>query len=76
MLTGSDSQEDTSRDNAGGSGVHSGGLATTEGQVANSTVGAAAGLDVGSNKVDASNDTRVGTLVSLLALKFRMSGSN
>lgn len=62
LVTGSDSQENTGGNNTGSGSVHGSGLATTERHVGNSTVGAAAGLDITGNEVDAGNDTRVSAL--------------
>ena len=62
LVTCGNSQEDASRDDASGGGVHGSGPAATKRQVSNSTVGAAAGPNVAGDVVDASNDTRVGTL--------------
>jgi hypothetical protein len=56
LVTSGNSQEDSG-------GVHGGGLAATKRHVGNGTVGAAAGLGIAGDEVDASNDTRVGTLV-------------
>jgi hypothetical protein len=63
LVTSGNSQEDTRRDDTSSGGVHGGGLAATKRHVGNGTVGAAAGLGIAGDEVDASNDTRVGTLV-------------
>jgi hypothetical protein len=70
LVTGGNSEEDTSSDGVGGSGVDRGGLATSERHGAYGTIGAAAGLCVVGDVVDTGNDTRVGALVRL-ASKFR-----
>lgn len=61
VVTSSDGHEDTSGDSVGSGGVDSSGLATSKRHGADGTVGAATGLSIVGDKVDTSNDTRVGT---------------
>lgn len=69
FVTSGNSHEDTSRDSIGGSRVNCGRARSTKGHVGNSAVGAASGLSIVGNIVDASNDTRVGALPTV-SLKF------
>jgi hypothetical protein len=62
VVTSGNGHENSGRYHAGGGRVDSSGLAATERHVGNSTVGAAAGLDITSDEVDTGDDTRVGTL--------------
>lgn len=65
LVTGSDGEEDTGGDDTGGGGVDGSRLAATERHVGNSTVGAAAGLDIAGYEVDTGNDTGVGSLYAI-----------
>lgn len=60
-VTCGNSHEDTGADSVGSGRVDSSRAAATERHVGNSAVGAAAGPDIVGNKVDTSNDTRVGS---------------
>ena len=57
LVTGSNSHEDTSGDSVGCSSVDSGRTGSTKRHVSNSTVGAAASLDIIGDVVDSGNDT-------------------
>lgn len=62
LVTSGNSHKDTGRDDTSGRGVHRGRLVTSQRHVGNRTVRAVAGFDIVCDKIDAGDDTRVGTL--------------